>query len=72
MTVDYAEEMLDNYLPYIARSFVYSPVISLNPYYFAWDGACKLPDEVLGTIRETFGAFAKINARARFVKLTSK
>ncbi|CQE12723.1 Uncharacterised protein [Yersinia intermedia] len=72
VAVRYAEEMLDKYLPYIARSFVDSPVISRSPYYFAWDAARKLPDEVLRTIRETFGAFARINDRARFAQLTSK
>lgn len=72
VAVRYAEEMLDKYLPYIARSFVDSPVISHNPYYFAWDAARKLPDEVLREIRETFGAFGKINDRARFAELTSE
>ncbi|WP_134707106.1 hypothetical protein [Rahnella sp. CJA17(1/100)] len=72
LAVRYAEEMLDTYLPYIARTFVDSPVINRNPYYFAWDAARKLPDEVLRKIRETFGAFAKINDRARFAELTSE
>jgi hypothetical protein len=72
VAVRYAEEMLDTYLPYIARSFVDSPTLSHNPYYFAWEATRKLPHEVLRTIRETFGAFAKINDRARFAALTSK
>lgn len=72
VALKFAEEMLDQYLPYASRRRLESPAGTGNPHDCALQATKKLPDTVLRQIRETFGDFGNIADPAHFADMTAK